>query len=63
MSGAEFFAIVGHLKENHAGGNALETDLMKVKRQQDKRRHLIEWIQQQFGAAKAAPARPLRAIW
>ena len=27
MSGAEFFAIVGHLKENHSGGSALETDL------------------------------------
>ena len=62
MSGAEFFAIVAHLKENHSGGTGLETDLMKVKRQQDKRRHLIEWIQQQYGTTAppaAVPALPV----
>lgn len=53
MSGAEFFAIVGHLKENHSGGQALETDLLKVKRQVDKRRALVQWVGEQFGAAKA----------
>eukprot|EP00966_Prymnesium_polylepis_P204598 4739918-Prymnesium_polylepis.1 len=55
MTGAEFFAVVGHLKENHSGGSSLETDLMQVKRPVDKRRALVEWVQQQFGAAAPPP--------
>ena len=62
MNGAEFFAIIGHLKENHPGGNGLEVDLMKVKRQPDKRRMLVEWIGQKFGAAPASAALPKLAL-
>lgn len=53
MTGAEFFAIVGHIKENHPGGNELEIDLMKVKRHADKKRHLQNWIEENIRSTNA----------
>ncbi|KAL1525978.1 hypothetical protein AB1Y20_020804 [Prymnesium parvum] len=55
MSGAEYFAIVSHVKENHSDGNSLEADLMKLKTLKDKRRHLIAWIGEQYGAVAPVP--------
>lgn len=51
MTGAEYFAIVAHVKENHSSGNELEGELLKMKTLKDKRRHLIAWIGEKYGTA------------
>lgn len=61
MSGAEFYAMVGHIKRQHgAKGEALETELMKISRQKDKKLRLIDWVGQHVAAptATAPPAAP-----
>ena len=62
MSGAEMYAILGHLKEGaHADGVAeLEKSLLKLRRQPDKKIHLMEWVIANVGAA--APPKPLANI-
>ena len=56
MSGTEFYAIVGHLKRQHGPkGEALETELLKITRQKDKKLRLMEWVQQEVKSS-APPA-------
>jgi hypothetical protein len=57
MSGAEFYAVVGHLKlQEGQKGDALEAELMKVTRQADKKTRLLEWCTQNIGQ-REPPAR------
>lgn len=60
MSGAEFYAMVGHIKRQEgAKGDALEAELMKISRQKDKKIRLIDWVSQNLGPpAAAAPVAP-----
>lgn len=62
MSGAEMYAILSHLKEGaHADGAAeLEKSMLKLRRQPDKKIHLMEWVIANVGAA--APPKPLANI-
>lgn len=60
MSGAEFYAVIGHLKRQHGPkGEALEMELMKISRQKDKKIRLADWISEHYAqpppAAEAAP--------
>ena len=59
MTGAEFYALVGHIKRQHGQrGEALEQELMKVTRQMDKKIRLLDWCttnpRPQGGADRAA---------
>ena len=50
MTGAELHACVAHLKTTYGGAaDALEADLMKIRRQQDKKIKLVEWVQEKEG--------------
>ena len=57
MSGAEFYAVVGHIKRQHGSkGEVLEQELMKITRQADKKFRLVEWCTQTLGASVPAAA-------
>ena len=50
MTGAELHACVAHLKTTYGGAaDGLEADLMKIRRQQDKKIKLVEWVQEKEG--------------
>ena len=63
MSGAEFYAMVGHIKRQQgARGEALEAELMKINRQKDKKLRLAAWVNENIAPAQPAtmyaPASP-----
>ena len=62
MSGAEFYAMIGHIKRQHGEeGERLEAELMKLSRQKDKRLRLGEWVAAHYGSANPtanAPSSP-----
>ena len=59
MSGAEFYAVVGHIKRQHGPkGDALETELMKISRQKDKKLRLADWIAEHHVQPVAVAAAP-----
>ena len=54
MTGAEFYAMVGHIKRVEGGkGEALEAELMKITRQADKKIRLLDWCTQHLGGGRA----------
>ena len=63
MTGAEFYALVGHIKRQHGQrGEALEQELMKVTRQMDKKIRLLDWCTTNLGRKEEPIAQPTAAI-
>jgi hypothetical protein len=59
MSGAEFYAMVGHIKRQHGQkGEAIEAELMKIPRQMDKKIRLIDWIGANVAKPPGSASRP-----
>ena len=59
MSGAEFYAVIGHIKRQHGPkGDALEAELMKISRQKDKKIRLGDWISEHHGPPPSMMAPP-----
>lgn len=63
MTGAEFYAMVGHIKRQHGQkGDSLELELMKIPRQKDKKIRLIDWCTQNLGRKDGQEATPAANI-
>ena len=63
MTGAEFYALVGHIKRQHGQrGEALEQELMKVTRQMDKKIRLLDWCTTNLGRKEQPIAQPTAAL-
>ena len=61
MTGAELHACVAHLKTTYGGAaDGLEADLMKIRRQQDKKIKLVEWVQEKEGLSLIHISEPTR---